>query len=320
MQPTSTPPADRIRLWAAGTVFAVGFSLAIALPITSREAYSFVHFVRPPVRDLLGAFDPADHILNTLLMKRAVGLLRLSAFSLRVPDLLGLALFLWAVVRLAARAGRWGSALLVAAGLCYLALEYTTAASAAGLALALWICGIERTISYLKGNQADGVRNLNLAGLCLGLSVAAHPCFLVPGLLVASALLLATRRFWPWMERVLITATVSAFLFLVLPFSHASAGQLVKLIAPPRLEITRTPEDLAGLVAVLRRETRGKTVRIAADAALVPVLEFYQSRYRVGGWSIVEFPSNADYIVIDTRAAPVTRRVLYRGRAVVLAR
>jgi hypothetical protein len=314
-----------LRRVVVAALLATGIYLAAALPITGQEAYAFSHFVRPPVRDWLGGFDAANRVLNTLLMKRAVGLLRLSAFSLRAPGLAGLALYLWAVVRLAR--GRWAAIAL--AGAAYLALEYCTPAAAMGLGLALWVCAVERAVAYLKGNQTDGLANLNLVGFCLGLSVAANFCFLIPSLVLVVALGSAARSFVsretkPWMERVVVTATVTAFLLLVLPFSHAGAGELVRLTMPPPLRMARTPEDLTGLVAVLRRESRGKTVRIAASADLVPVLEFYQARYREGLWRIVEFPSQAEYYVVDTRVVGIPGRTpwqtLYRGRTVALAR
>jgi hypothetical protein len=305
-------------------LLAAGLYLAAALPITGREAYAFSHFVRPPVRDLLGRFDPADRVLNTLLMKRAVGILRLSAFSLRAPGLAGLALFLWAVARWAQ--GRWLA--IAVAGAAYLALEYCTPGSAVGLALALWVCAVERAVAYLQENQSHGPPNLNLIGFWLGLSVAANFCFLIPSLVMVAALGFAVRRFVSretlWMERVVVTATVTAFLLLVLPFSHASARELMRLTMPPPLRFARTPEDLTGLVAVLRRESGGQTVRIAASGELVPVLEFYQARYREGRWRIVEFPSQADYYVVDKHVVelpgPTLRQILYEGRTVALAR
>jgi hypothetical protein len=315
---------DRLRRAVLAALVATGIYLAAALPITGREAYAFSHFVRPPMRDLLGRFDPANRVLNTLLMKRAVGILRLSAFSLRAPGLAGLALYLWAVARLAR--GRWSA--IVLAGAAYLALEYCTPGLAMGLALALWVCAVERAVAYLQGNQADGPPNLNLVGFWLGLSLAANFCFLIPSLLLVAALGFASRKFVSretlWMERVVVTATVTAFLLLVLPFSHADAGELVRLTMPPPLRFARTPEYLTGLVAVLRNESRGKTVRIAASAELVPVLEFYQARYREGRWRIVEFPSKADYYVVDTGVVGVPgqtlRQILYEGRTVALAR
>jgi hypothetical protein len=315
MERDSIASTDRAQRWVALAVMAAGVGLAIALAITGREAYAFSQFVRPPVRDLLGAFDPANHVLNTVLMKRAVGLLRLSTFSLRLPGLIGLALYLWAVVRL-----HLGWAVVALAGAAYLGLEYATPGTAMGLALALWACAAERALSYCKASQRGEMRNFNLIGLCLGLSVATNFCFLIPSLALAVALLIATRRFWPWMERVVVTGTVGAFLLLVLSFSHASAGQLARLLLPPPLAINRTPGDLSGLIAVLRSESHGKTVRITASPDLIPVLEFYRARYHEGGWWIVEFPGDADYCVLDSQPAPDGRRILYRARSATLAR
>ena len=291
-----------------GTIAVVAICLAVALPLTNQEGYAFVHFIRPPVRDLLGGFDPANHILETLLTKRAVGLLRLSAFSLRAADLVGLALYLRAVARLVR--GRWWAIALAGAG--YLALGYGAPGAALGLGLALWTCALEAAVGEAP--------NLNLAGLWLGLSVAANFWFLIPGTGLAVWLAGKTGRFGPWMERVVVTATVTAFILLALPFSHATAGQLAELLRPPRWQLARGPEDLSGLVAALRRDARGKTVRIAATDDLAPVLEYYQARYREGGWRIVAFADAADYEVAEARQVEGAGKVLYRGRSVVLAR
>jgi len=288
---------ERLRFAAVAAVCFAGIAMAAALPITVQEAYTFTHFVRPPVRDWVGAFDPANHVLETLLMKRSVGLLRLSAFSLRTPGLLGLALYLWAVARLAWSWPRIGWAIIAFAGAAYLGLAYCTPGTGLDLALALWLC-------------AAAMRNLNFAGVCLGLSVAANFCFLAPALVLAVARLLRTRRFWAWADRVIVTAIVTAFLLLVLPFSHASARQLARLVIPPAIEIARSPGDLAGVIAKLRREARGRNVRIAASPDVAPVLEFYQARYREAGWRIVGFRDGADYDVIQTPG----------GGAVILAR
>jgi hypothetical protein len=308
MEPASTTSIK----WA---VLALGLIFALALPITTREAYAFTHFVRPPVRDLLGTFDPADPILNTLLTKRAVGLFRLSTFSLRASGLLGLALYLWSMARLLR--DRWLP--LALAGALFLALDFCTPGTGVGLALALWVTALRLTIAYLQENLEDGLRNLNLCGVCLGLSVAANFCFLIPSLALVGALCWKLRQPTLWVDRVLLTGTVTAFLLLVLPFSHATAGELSRHLLPPPLEISRTPEDLTALVAILRRESQGRTVRIAATADLLPVLQFYQARYRAGGWRLVGFPGSADYYVVDIRRQEIPGRTLYRGRWAVLA-
>jgi len=352
-------------------LLAVGIGLAAALPITTAEAYAFVHFVRPAVRDQLALFDPANHVLNTLLMKRAVGLLRLSAFSLRVPELVGLALYLWAVARLVrgsarrfatsapsgwpgireadpltrppgesaasaphtGRSSRWSpgpSAAIAFFGAAYFLLDYATPAAAVGLGLGLALCAVERMVAYLQSGQPDALRNLNLAGMFLGLTVAAHFCFLLPAAALALAVAAAPRRFPQGIERVLVTATVTAFILLALPLGTVGARDLARLLLPPQPSLARTPEDLSGLVAALRRETRGRTVRIAAQPEFAAVLEFYQARFREGGWRIEELPGAgdlatlrnqaADYYVIEARLLALRGRSLYRGRRVVLTR
>ena len=321
MERGSTVFSDRLRYAVIAVVFAAGVAMAVALPIATREAYAFQHFVRPPVSDWLGSFDPANHVLDSLLMKRTVAALRLSAFSLRAPEVLGLALYLCAIARLASRMRKGAWAAIGLGGAVYLCLEYATPAAGLDLALAFWSCGLVFAIEYLTRYQRDAWQYLNLSGVCLGLSVAANFCFILPAFGLALLLLMTTRQFRPWADRLLVTAVVTAFVLTAIPFSHASAGQLARLLSEASRESGRSPEDLSGLIAILRRESRGKTVRIAASPDLAPVLEFYQARYREAGWRIVPVIAPADFYVIGLSAASQAGgQVLYHGRTVVLAR
>lgn len=321
MEPGSTASIDRRPLLAASIALTAGGLLAAYLPISTREAYVFARFVRFPMRDLLGSFDPAATVLNIFLMKRAVGLLRLSTFSLRLPELAGLALCLLAAAKLSR--GRWMAVAIT--GAAGLALQLWRPGAGLGLGLGLWLCGVQQAWAYLKRNQADGLPNLNLAGLCLGLAIAANFCYLAPSAALAAWVGWSGHRhtalpILTWAERLLATAVVTAFLLLVLPFSHATAGALLRVTIPPRAGTGQPPGDLRALTLALEREARGRAVRIAAPADVVPVLEYYRDHDRDGDWRIFPFPHPADYSVIDSTTAPASGQVLYRGRTLALAR
>jgi len=318
MARVSIASIDRASLAVAAMAMAAGIALAVR-PITLLEAYAFTHFVRLPVRDLLGAFDPAASPLNILLMKRAVGLLGLSAFSLRLPDLAGLALILWAAANLSRR--RWPVVAL--AGAAGLLVEFLLPGTALMLALGLWLCGLDRALSYLAHHQPDNLRNLNQAGLCFGLAIAASFCLLIPSILAAIALPIVRRRcgipLLPEFERLPATAIVTAFLFLILPFSDATPHQLLNLLLPHRMTAGFPSPDVDGVVAALEREARGKPVRIAVPSAFVPLLEFYRARDRAGDWRIFKSPHEADYTV-DQVGTPLPGPLLFQGGRLVLAR
>jgi hypothetical protein len=64
--------------------------------ITIDEAFSYRMFVRAPFRDMLKRYDANNHVVNTLLEKATTRLFGASEFTLRIPSLLGGALFLFA--------------------------------------------------------------------------------------------------------------------------------------------------------------------------------------------------------------------------------
>ena len=70
--------STKVALALLGAVFAVNVYRAAAQSITTSEAVVFDRLIRPPVRDWIGHFEPHNHLLNTLLVKRSVALFRLS--------------------------------------------------------------------------------------------------------------------------------------------------------------------------------------------------------------------------------------------------
>ena len=171
MQFRSTEWINKVALALLLAVFALNVYRAATQSITVPEAVAFDRWIRPPLRDILPQpYDPANHILNTLLVKRTVALFRLSEFSFRLPSLLGGALYLWAVYRLARRL--LGTGPLFLAGLALMSLAPPSLA----LALFTW------AIVFLVGQALSPAnpRNLNLAAICLGLSAASDLAFLLP--------------------------------------------------------------------------------------------------------------------------------------------
>ena len=161
MERPSTASIDRVACLLLLAVFAVNLYRAATQSITTPEAITFDRWVRPPLRDILPQpYDPDNHLLNTLLIKRSVALFRLSEFSFRLPSLLGGALYLWAAYRLSRRL--LGTGPLFLAGVALLILHPPN------LALAFYLWAIELMLAG----------SLNLAGICLGLSAPADLAFL----------------------------------------------------------------------------------------------------------------------------------------------
>jgi len=213
MEPGSTASIKTARTLLP-VLFAVNVFRAAMLSITPPEAATYNRFVGPPLREAFALTTANNHVLNTLLARISTSVFHLTDLSLRLPSLLGGALYLWAVYRLARRHFGSGPLFLAAVALLSLnplVLDYLSMARGYGLALAFWMWALE----FL--NPPVTARNLNLAGMCLGLSVAANLSFLVP------AVALLTVAPHPRSLRVthfLIPAFLTAFLILAIPLNH----------------------------------------------------------------------------------------------------
>jgi hypothetical protein len=289
---------------------------AATQPIGSAEAYAYDHFVRPTARQVLAQELLNRDVLYTLLEKRSVGLFHVSPFSVRLPSLLFGVLYLWSAWRLGRRALGTGWRFCLAVGLAALLPLWWncfTVARGDGAAVALQLFAVQLALSHRQ-------RNLNLAGACLGLSVAGSLHFAIPAALLALALLAAMAlqgRAALWKDRILIPMVVAALVLLVLPISHAHAGA-----AMPADSTVPAPVLLA-----LRSATGNEVVRIGASPEIAPVLNFYRAQHRVNTWARSDASlasGDFDYYVLAKRDAGLVELchllVLYQDTGFTVAR
>jgi hypothetical protein len=181
-------------------VLVVAFALnawrAARTPITPGEAYDFVHFVRPKARDVIRNGDAGNPVLNSLLVKRAVGLFRLSEFSFRLPAVLAIGFVLSGAYRV--------SRLLGLAAAIGVMVWPPAGGVAVGLAFWIWGCALRRP-----------------AGLLLGLSVASSLIFLAPTAVLVGVWTIRSQDGWAVIERVALTGVAVAFIILALPLCRA---------------------------------------------------------------------------------------------------
>lgn len=300
----------RLAFILVAVVFAIQVYQAARRPIGSREACLYDRFVRPTTRQVLASELLDRDVLYALLEKRSVGLFHVSPFSVRLPALLFGILYLWSAWQLARRFlgdGWWFLAALTVAAVVPLAWGGFARAEGGGAALALALCAV----CYL-----------NLAGIFLGLSIAARMSFTIQAALLALAILAVQRRWTVWVDRVLIPAIVVAVIFLVLPLSHAHAG------AESIPELTdRQAADLQSTLRVLRATAGTEPVSIGASPAVEPVANFYRAEYRATQWLHIKktTPSeHFDYYLIQTTGAGLVGErhlvVLHRDGDFLLAR
>ena len=291
----------KVAMAALLAVFAGEAWLAAVRPITSPEALAYDRFVRPPMRKTLHQPSRNPDVLYTLLEKRSVGLFRVSEFSIRLPALLAGGWYLWAIWRLCRR-----SLLVVPLAVAPLAWQCFSTANGLALALALAAWALEAV-----------PKKLNRAGVCLGLAVASHLPFAITAAILAAIVVWRNFRWDRAVEGFLIPALVASFVFLVLPLSLAPDSPA----APPELTSAQV-NGVRAAVEELRQERGTEPIRVGASAAVVPVLSFYRSRFRLASWQFSD--AAADYYVLPESGAglavPGQLVVLHRDGGIVLAR
>jgi hypothetical protein len=298
----------KVAMAVLAAVFAVEVYRAAERPIGTGEAYLYDRFVRPTARQVLASELPDRDVLYSLLEKRSVGLFHVSPFSVRLPSLLFGALYLFAVWRLARRLSGW----FLAAGALPLFWDWFSRADGTGAAVALLVCAIWLAIER---------RNLNLIGICLGLSVTAQTGFAIPAAVVALAILAFWRRWSDWTDRVLIPAAVVALILLVLPLTHANSPE-------------ENMPELTGIQAVhlqsaleaLRIGAGSERIQIGTTAAAEPVINFYRAQHRAGNWERAQRDDSSEhldyYLFPAAEAAAAEQRhliVIYRDADFVVA-
>ena len=216
MAHTSTASIKAARGLAAGLI-ALSVYRAVTQSVTPGEAWNYNVYIAPEWTQAFSGFDSNNHFLNTLLVRIVATRLHITELWLRLPSLLCGGLYLAAAWRLARRMGS-GAVFLAGFGMLTLhpmIVDGLSEARGYGMGLAFWSWGL---VLLLECCEADSRRKLNLAGVCLGLSVASAPAFLAP----ASALVLV---FAAWKRgrggEVAACAFLTAFLLLVIPVNHA---------------------------------------------------------------------------------------------------
>ena len=228
-----TASAETASLRAAhylcAALLAVNLVRAITQSVTPDEALNYIRYVAPAWAEALASFDVNNHVLNTLLVRISTSRFHLTELSMRLPSLLAGALYLWVVCRLARRWFGDSLAMFTVVGLLTLnplVVDTLSEARGYGMALAFWTLAL---YLVLESTQSFSARNLNLAAVCLGLSVTASLPFAAP----ACALLLIAML---WFKRAPGTPSrrlylpqymfLTMFVLLTIPVNHSQWATL----------------------------------------------------------------------------------------------
>ncbi len=206
-------------------ILALNVYRAAVCSITIDEAFTYNSFVRPPLAQILTTYDANHHVLHSLLAKAFVSAFGVSEFTLRLPSLLGGALYLWAVFALARIIFGSRPMLVLSVALLSLnplVLDYMSMARGYGAGLGLWLLALHQAIHW---PASPGPLQLRMLALTLAASVGFNLIFIPPGLaLVAWCAISMAKDKGAWdrlLNHLLIPGAVVTFLILVLPLAHA---------------------------------------------------------------------------------------------------
>src|SRR5215471_5980309 len=217
MEPASTISTKVAKVGLAG-VFVWNVVRAATQTVTPAEAWNYDRYIGPPWTESLKQYDSNNHFLNTLLVRISTARIHLTEFSLRLPSLIFGGLYLLAVYRLARRCFGGGGVFLAVVALLTLnpmILDAMSEARGYGMALAAWMWALELVLEAL---EEDSDRKFNLAGVLLGLSVAASLAFAAPAVALIAAAAVHCKKLPAHLAQL---AGVTSFILLAVPLNHA---------------------------------------------------------------------------------------------------
>jgi uncharacterized membrane protein len=230
--------ADTAAIVIIAGMFGVSVYRAATQSLTCDEAYSYARYIDAPAGAAFtnSNFSANDHVLFTFLTRIAAGVFGHSELAIRLVSLLGGLGYLGFAYRLARRVFHRPWMMLLAVALLALSpfvVDYLSAARGYGMALGLFLGALYLVFGALQqSEQGRVVKQLTLASFLLGLSIAANFVFLLPSLALAGTVTalrmtdVAERsgladKFVEAIESCWTPMIVTAFILLVIPFSHA---------------------------------------------------------------------------------------------------
>ncbi len=295
MEPTSTASINPVKAarWFLAALVALNLCRAMTQSVTPGEAWNYDRFIGPSCTEALSRFDVNNHVLNTLLVRISTSAFHLTELSLRLPSLLAGVLYLWVVFRLARRWFGDGLAFLAVLGLLTLnplVVDALSEARGYGMALAAWMWALEL---ILESIQSFSLQKLNLAAICLGLSIAATLAFAAPALALLAVFLLWSRsnggadpqggadplvRARPPGRALPLTVFLTTFVLLAIPLNHAEWSTLAVGATSLRQtinEITALSQgtSLKAIAAIAR-----VALALASHAAVCASIRYWRSR------------------------------------------
>jgi hypothetical protein len=171
-------------------LFAANVYRAATQSISHDEGVIFEWMLSGPWSQVLEGVHGNHHVVSDLASKLSIGVLGLSELSLRIPALAGGLLYFCSVFGISALLAGEGFVFLLSVALLCLnpfVLDYLVCARGYGLALGFLFYALYQLARCLAAPQKT--RELNKAGVALGLSIGSNPVMVFPGAALAVAFL-----------------------------------------------------------------------------------------------------------------------------------
>jgi len=266
----SLPRARLSDLWrlAAALLLAVLFVTnvyrAATQSISHDEGTMFEWFLSGSWGQVLNFEHGNHHVLTDLLAKLMITVFGASAFTLRIPSLLGGLLYFCAIFRLSRLLFGEAFVFLLSVALLSLnpfVLDYLSCSRGYGLALGLFFYALYQVILYLndwpeRPDSTGSKRLFRKAGIALGLSIGANPIMIFPGgaLLGSFFVMLLGDRLVRRSERANTRQSIQpwrqALLHLALPAS--AVGVFVLTLPKQLIELEAGNMGPSSLFAILQ--------------------------------------------------------------------
>lgn len=221
------------------TLFCTNVYRAVTQSVAHDEALTYQYFLRGYFSDVWTKYNANNHILHTYLCRISIGIFGVSELPLRLPSLLGGAIYLFGVYRICRHVFGDGSLFLLAVSLLSLnpfVLDFLSAARGYGMAMAFFLWALYYFVKLeLPAPQKKAFWQI---GTAAGLAVSANLTLLFPVIALGMTLLiwcwLADRRgkvMWMAARHALVPAILTMALILTLPAFYAGARLLSKRVA-----------------------------------------------------------------------------------------
>lgn len=202
---------------------------AILVPVTHDEPATALHYAQMPVWDIIRYADPVpnNHILHTLLLKATEAVWGISQFCIRLPNLLGFAVYFWSAVAIGRTLESRGLsfALLLVLLLNPYLDDFFSLSRGYALSLDFLLLSCALTLRWLRSSRPVHLAWALLAAVLSAYSNFSTLYFCLPLMGLAVLLVLLRQRdYRPGPHLLIITgAAVLAFVLCVIPIRKMTA-------------------------------------------------------------------------------------------------